>query len=166
MSQPSRKRLVVVVAAIVVILLIAFFALKHQKPAIQPVQVTTIDTTGLPHTGQAGAPNTIVAVEDLKCFGCMMYNTRLYPDIKKQLIDTGKANYHVLLMSFLPGSKPAANTAMCLREQNPAYFFDFVHYAYAHQPPETQNWAIPARLFRMAVAAVPNVDKTKLTQSQ
>jgi protein-disulfide isomerase len=163
MSQQSNRRFILVVLIVVILAIIAiFFFRDHNGPKTGKTQ--HIDYAGLPIIGNPKAPNKILAVEDLKCHGCMVYNNLIYPKLKKAFIDTGKASYHVLLVSFLPGSEPAANTALCLYQQKPAYFFSFVHTAYANQPPETVDWATPAKLIQLARTAAPQADFTALSQ--
>lgn len=162
MSQPFNRRFILAIVLIVIIAIVAIFFFHSQnEPKVGEAQ--PINYTGLPLVGDPNAPNQILAVEDLKCHGCMVYNNLIYPQIKKELIDTGKANYRVLLVSFLPGSTPAGNVALCLYEQKPAYFFDFVHTTYANQPPETEDWATPAKLMQLARQAAPDTDFTALS---
>jgi protein-disulfide isomerase len=162
MSQQSNRRFILVVLLVVILAIIAIFFFRGQNgPKVGKAQ--TISYAGLPALGNPQAPNKILAVEDLKCHGCMVYNNLIYPKLKKAFIDTGKASYHVLLVSFLPGSTPAGNTALCLYQQKPAYFFNFVHTVYANQPPETENWATPAKLMQLARKAAPTADFTALS---
>lgn len=164
MSQQSNRRFVWVVLLVVVIAVLAIFFLRdhNHRPATEKVQ--TINYKGLPVIGDLNAPNQILAVEDLKCHGCMVFNNLIFPELKKAYIDTGKASYHVLLVGFLPNSEPAANTAFCLNAQNPSYFFNFLKAVYANQPPETDNWATPAKLIQFARLAAPTANFTTLGQ--
>lgn len=164
MSQQSNRRFILVVIAVIIIAILAIVFFRHKNNMAASGGVQNINTTGLPTTGKADASNQIVVIEDLKCHGCMIYNNTVYPQLKKELIDTGKASYHVLLVSFLPGSEPAANAALCLGAQNPTYFFQFVHDSYANQPPETEDWATPARLMQIARASTQNANFNKLSQ--
>ncbi len=164
MPEKSNRRFILVVIAVVIIAILAIIFFHHRNNITPTGSVQNINYAGLPTVGKADAPNQILAIEDLKCHGCMIYNNTVYPQLKKELIDTGKASYHVLLVSFLPGSEPAANAALCLYEQDPAYFFQFVHDSYANQPPETEDWATPARLMQIARASTPNANFNKLSQ--
>lgn len=145
---------------VVIIAAIAFFVLKPHKN-LGPKAV--IQTAGLPTLGDPQAKNQIVAFEDLKCANCAVYNKTLFPQVKSELIDKGKAKYTVILLAFIPGSIPAANTAYCLYQQNPAYFFPFVDYVYQHQPDESTNWATVTQLMQFANAAAPKANQQKLS---
>ena len=83
----------------------------------------------------------MVVFEDYKCIDCRNYNLTLYPEIKKQLIDTGKAKYTVVSLSFLWASMPAANAALCLAHQSPRYLFEYAQFIFEHQKPESEDWA-------------------------
>lgn len=145
---------------VVLIAAIAFFIVKPYKNLGSKAAIQTI---GLPTLGDPKAKNYIVAFEDLKCANCAIYNKTLFPQIKSELIDKGKAKYSVILLAFIPGSPPAANTAYCLYQQNPDYFFPFVDYVYQHQPDENSNWASVAQLMQFANAAVPKANQQKLS---
>lgn len=164
MSQQSTRRFILIVAVIVIIAAIALFFFNHKNKSTPSQVVQQIDYSGLPSLGSANAPNKILAIEDLKCHGCMIYNNAIYPQLQKELIDTGKVSYHVLLVSFIPGSEPAANAALCLYSQKPDYFFQFIKTSYLHQPPENENWATPARLIEIAKLAAPQADLNTLSQ--
>lgn len=105
----------------------------------------SIDTTNQPTLGKSHVKIHLVAFEDLKCSNCARFNVEIFPYIKKQLIDTGIANYTMINLAFVPGSMPAANAARCVYAQNKKLFFDFTEYLFQNQPPENQDWAtIPA----------------------
>ena len=121
MSQKSNRRFILIVLAVVFVAILAIFFFRHINKSTTNNKAQTINYSNLPAIGNLNAPNKILAVEDLKCHGCMVYNNLIYPQLKKELIDSGKSSYHVLLVSFLPGSEPAANVAYCLNAQNPDY---------------------------------------------
>lgn len=164
MSLKSNSRFIIVVTVVALAAVGALMFFKHRDRTPHEHKVQTINYRGLPMLGNPHAKHKVLAVEDLKCYGCMMYNNLVYPEIKKNFIDTRKASYHVLLVSFLPGSAPAANAAYCLQEQDPHYFFSFLEEVYADQPPESENWATPARLIKMARKAAPKADFKQFAQ--
>lgn len=167
MEKLSRSRwiqiaVIVIVLLVIVAALIAYFCrpVKMSSPPPPPV---AIDTTNQPTEGNATAKVHIVAFEDLKCFNCKRYELNIFPKIKELYIDTNKASYSFINLAFIFGSMPAANAARCLYDQNPAYFFPFVHYVYSHQPPESEDWATIPALMDMA-SHIQGVDKDKLSQ--
>ena len=164
MSPRSTRRFILVVLLVVILAIIAIFFFSHANKATMNTETKTINYTGLPVIGNPSSPNKILAIEDLKCHGCMVYNNLVYPQLKNDLINSGKATYHVLLVSFLPGSEPVANAAYCLNEQNSDYFFSFIHTVYANQPPESEDWATPATLIQFAKKSAPQANLIALSQ--
>lgn len=144
-----NKRVLISTLIFVIIAAVAFVLIqkKANRPDLPPHK--NIDISGQP-TLNKGAPIQIIAFEDLKCSNCKRYSTELYPEIKKQYIDTGKASYTTITLAFLPGSEPAGNTALCLAEQDSNYYFEFADYVFANQPNEMLNWATTETLLDFA----------------
>lgn len=154
------KKAVLFTLALILVGALAFYFFKPHEPLPQMV---AIDTTDQPTQGNDKASIHIVAFEDLKCENCMRFNTTIYPKIKKDLIDTGKAKYTMINLGFIPGSMPAANAARCIYTQNPKAFFEFVDYIYDHQPPESKDWATIPTLMNMA-KHIHGLDKKQLSE--
>jgi len=53
----------------------------------------TINISGMPLLGSADAPTTIMAFGDFQCLGCKYWFLNIHPNITKNLIETGKANF-------------------------------------------------------------------------
>lgn len=165
MSEKSTaKKITLIILAIALIAAIVLFSVFRPHPTVlaKPIHLTT--NASLPTLGNKKAKIKILAFEDLKCSNCKRYNQTLFPKIKKQLIDTGKAQYSVVLLAFIPGSPPAANAAYCLYEQSPDFFFPFIDYTYQHQLAENEDWATVSRLLQYANAAAPKANMNKLSR--
>lgn len=159
MNNHLMRKMVLLVLLLLVAGLLAFYFLKP-KAALSPA--VSIDTRNQPSIGNENAKIHIVTFEDLKCGNCMRFNTQIYPLIKKEWIDTGKAKYTMINLAFIPGSLPAANAARCIYTQNPKAFFDFVDHVYNNQPPEDQDWATIPTLMQMA-SLIHGIDKSQLS---
>jgi len=162
MSSSSGKRFVISIVILIVVVVAAFLVFKPKNTAPPPAHIL-IDATGQPTTGNPKAPLHIIAFEDLKCANCRRYNMSVYPKIKANYINTHRAQYTVIPLSFLPSSAPAGNAALCLYHQKPSFFFDFVEYVYLHQPPESTNWATLSALLQMANQSTPSADMNALS---
>ena len=163
----SKKTIRAIMLIIILLILggSVLWYFKYQQQSAHsrgPLKVVKIDTNNQPMLGNPNAKNHIVVFEDLKCVACMMYNTQVYPQLKKQYIDTGKANYTINL-AFLPHSDIAATTARCLYQQKPAYFFQFVAYTYHHQGAENDNWTTIPTMQHYA-STIKGVNMDKLSQ--
>ena len=65
---------------------------------------------------------------------------------------------------------PAAIAWLCAYDQDKKFpnnelFFKFVEYTYANQPPESENWATPEKLEKMAKGASPAIKIDVLHES-
>lgn len=58
-------------------------------------------TAGLPLRGDAKAPVTIVEFGDFQCVACVQFFATVEPQLKKELIDTGKANMAFKPLTFI-----------------------------------------------------------------
>jgi len=178
-THAPRKR--VIATLIIFILLIIAFALYQKKAtseqttrklnhATETSTDSTLSTDTLaplvydqPTIGRPQANLHIVAFEDLKCTGCKYFMNHVFPQIKSQLIDTGKAQYTVVTLAFISGSTPAGNAALCIAKQSTTDFFAFLKVVYANQPDERLDWATKPTLLDFA-KQVPGVNISKLTQ--
>lgn len=120
-----------------------------------------------PTIGYTKAKVHVVVFEEPKCGNCREYNEKIYPQIKKQFIDTNKITYTVIPVSFLPGSMPAAIALLCAYNADPLYpnnelFFAYLDYMYKNQPSEKTDWATTERLVEMAEKTSPVINPNQL----
>lgn len=93
----------------------------------------TTNLTGAPYIGdKSKAKVAIVEFSDFECPYCQRHHQQVYPDIKKNYIDTGKVVYAYRTYVAVSGHNPAAtleaNAAYCLTEQlggNGSKFFEY-----------------------------------------
>lgn len=135
---------------------------RSQLPASIP-----INTKGQPTIGYAKARVHVVVFEEPKCSHCREFSNDIFPQIKKEFIDTNKIRYTVIPVSFLPGSMPAAIAALCVYEENPLYpndelFFKYFDYLYRHSPKQSSDWTSTDKLVGFAHATSPAIQLDKL----
>lgn len=163
----SKKTIILIIALFAIALIVVGIILKTKNASslsgLNSPKAVTINTEGQPTIGNKNAPLHIVAFEDLKCSNCKNYSNVLFPKIKKQYIDTGRAQYSMILLAFINGSASAANAALCLREQSENYFFPYIDYLYKTQPPETENWTTASHLLIAASQATPEANREQLS---
>ncbi len=104
----------------------------------------------------------IVVFEEPKCTQCRDFNNRIYPQIKKEYIDTNKVSYTTIPVSFLPRSMPAAIALLCVYKENRSYpnaqlFFKYLDYIYLHAPEEHVDRATIPTLIDYAQATSPAI---------
>lgn len=161
--QSKQIKAGIVVVALIALVSAIIVGYQHKKKiaTAKPLVKQAISIKNQPTLGNKDNPIQIVAFEDLKCMMCRVFNVGLYPKIKKDYIDTGKASYTVINLAFIPGSINAAMTARCLYDQKPSYFFQFVSYLYRHQGPENKNWTTIANMLSDA-SKISGVDTIAL----
>lgn len=151
-----RKR--VVLATVAFFILAAgslWYGLYHGHPS--PSQELLLPAS-TPVLGDPQAPIHIVVFEDFKCPQCKRFNSQILPELKRKYINVRLANYALVILSFIPGSQPAGNAALCVQEQQPTSFFSFSEYLFQHQADETTDWATPAALLEFAEQSVPSLN--------
>lgn len=159
MSQTPYKRLVLL--TIMLIALISVIVVFLSKPGkSKPV---LLDTSNQPTIGAAAAPVQIIVFEDLKCPGCRDYTLKFFPKLKTKYIDSGKVKYTTLMLSFIPGSRVAANAIYCAYAQDPKFFYPYVEKIFQKQMDEKANWATVTQLLKLA-QQVPGINQQQLHQ--
>lgn len=98
----------------------------------------TIDYEGQPFIGEESAPVEIVEFGDYKCTHCKDFNDSLFPIIKEELIETGKAKFYFMNYSFIsPDSTKSAQLAETVyQELGNEKFWEFHNLLFANQQTE------------------------------
>ena len=86
----------------------------------RPALTSPLLLKGEPTLGSASAPITIVEFSDFECSYCRRFHEKVFPNIKRQYIDTGLVRFvhKDLPLPFHPHALPAAAAARCAGEQN------------------------------------------------
>jgi len=188
-SKDNKKRKqtwVVMISTIVVLLLIAgivtiVFQNKSQSPSdgvAQPKESSNesaqqqndpISYMGQPMMGKADAPVKIAEFGDYKCIYCHQFEMDIFPQLKKDFIDTGKVQFYFMNYTIIAqDSVLAANAGEAIFAMYPDRFWDFHQLLYENQGSETDAWVTDDLLIKLAKKAVPNLDehqfKTALDQ--
>jgi len=98
-------------------------------------QTATINYEAQPFKGDKEAPVNIVEFGDYKCPHCKVFNENAFPEIQKELIDTGKAKFYTMNYPFLaPDSTTAAKFAETVyKELGNQTFWKFHDLLFANQ---------------------------------
>lgn len=79
-----------------------------------------------PTLGEEQAKVELILFEDFRCAHCRTFCQEIFPQIKKNYIDSGKVRYTVVPLAFLKGSKPIANAALAVFKHSPDRFFAYL----------------------------------------
>jgi protein-disulfide isomerase len=152
-KKKMRKGMLIAGAIIVVVLIVlAIFQ------AIQPKKGFPFDYASQPTIGQADAPIKMVEFGDFKCPHCQTFATTVYPQLKKDFIDTGKVQLSFIDFQIIDGSMPAALAAKSVYHQNKAAFWTYYDAIFKNQQGEKVDWATSEFLTNLAKAEKIPVD--------
>jgi protein-disulfide isomerase len=155
----NQKTLVKVTLILLALIVAAtIFQARHVYHSTEITDTTsgtmTVDTSDQPVLGQATAPVYVVAFESLECSHCQRYMETIFPEFKKQYIDTGKVKYTPILISY-SHYDVAGQAAYCALKQGSSAYFAFLDQAYLNQP-HAPFWTITSLLD--VAKSVPSFD--------
>lgn len=140
---------------------------RNQNKADTAGPNTTFDFAGQPFLGKADAPVKMVVFEDFKCPNCKQFEDRIFPEIQKKYVDTGKVQVYKInypfLASHLPtdDSKLAAQAAECAYDQKGNDGYNGMStILFRAQGSEAVVWATKDKLVELA-GSVDGIDPDK-----
>jgi protein-disulfide isomerase len=142
-----RQKLVLLTAVLAVAVVGVFFY-YHQGSLPQAV---SFDVSNQPSIGSPSAPVHLVVFEDLKCFNCRKFQVKIFPEIKKKYIDTGKVRFTFVPLSFLDNSERVANALLSVYSKNPDRFFPYLERIERAFSTGKEDWDSEERLIGYAV---------------
>lgn len=124
-------------------------------PKPQPKYADIQVPANAPRLGDPAAKVTVVEFADFQCPYCGKFQQEVYPLIKQEYVDTGKASFVYLDFTFLGDeSKFAAQAAKCAAEQGK--FWEYHDKLFNSQRGENQGAFAVAKLKGFARGIVPN----------
>jgi protein-disulfide isomerase len=115
----------------------------------KPVAITDISFNNPPVLGAANAPLTLVEFADFQCPYCKAFFLKIFPQLKRDYIDTGKVRLLSQHMGFLgEESLQAAEAARCAQAQDA--FWQFHDRLYELQDGENVGTFVPENLKKLA----------------
>jgi protein-disulfide isomerase len=131
----------------------------------KPTTEETFDYSKHPSIGSANAPVKVMEFGDFKCPYCKNFHDQIYPQLKKDFIDTGKVQMFFTNYEFIgPDSMTAAIAGESIYKQNNDAFWKYYDAIYANQGKEDQIWATPEFLIDLVKKNVSGVDVNKLSE--
>lgn len=127
-----------------------------------------INLEGEPMIGNPNASVTVVEFGDYRCPVCKQFHAQVYPQLKKDYIDTGKIKFHFVSYSFLdqgfPGdtSTTASVASECVYNQDEEQFWNFHNALYNNQGPEREDWATEDFVLSLARNKTSGLDYEEL----
>lgn len=172
MSNKNKKsRSLVVYTLIVVVLFGALFALNAASKKNEDENKTISEApsvSGQPIAGNQGAKVSVVEFGDYKCPSCKAWEQQIWPQLKKDYVDTGLATYSFINTLFHgEESRLAAEASEAIWKSNPEQFWDFHSALFAKQPDVNHDvaWVTADSLLEVARASVPGLDEEAFKQN-
>jgi protein-disulfide isomerase len=127
-----------VLAAAVLTLLALSSPVSAAESAADPTAAPLPDVDPLPDMslGQQTAPINIIEYASMTCPHCAHFDEVVFPELKKNYIDTGKVYY---VFREFPLDGVALRASMVARCMDKSHFFDFIHTLFRTQA----VWATP-----------------------
>ncbi|MCJ8007660.1 DsbA family protein [Lederbergia wuyishanensis] len=158
----NNKKIVlftVVIFAIIVALVLVFNN-KGKNESQEKVSLKNLENQ--PTMGNEDAPVTIVEFGDYKCPSCKAWGERVFPQLQKDYIDTGKAKLTYINVLFHGNeSVLAALASESVFKQDPENFWAFHKGIYDAQPSNQNHddvWVTTDMLVEIAKAYAPNIN--------
>jgi protein-disulfide isomerase len=150
LAEVARKKKMRLIMLIVVAIIAVAVIVLAIIQANQPKKGFPFDYASQPTIGQANAPIKMVEFGDFKCPVCKTFAATVYPQLKKDFIDTGKVQMSFINFSFIKGSTPAAIAAESVYHQNKEAFWPYYDAIYKNQQDELADWATSEFLSNLA----------------
>jgi len=163
-QQQKQRRMRILIWATVILFAAIVAVAFILKPEPKPI---TIDYGKVPTVGSENAPVKIVEFGDFKCPACRIFSQNIYPQLKADFIDTGKASFSYLNYTIISpngDSVTAAVAAQAVYHQNKDAFWTYYKTLFDHQGDEHTVWATPDYLVQLAKQADLGIDYDKLSR--
>ncbi|MEK3790724.1 DsbA family protein [Paenibacillus sp. FSL R7-0204] len=112
-----------------------------------------------PRMGNANAKVKIIEFADFKCPACKKWKEANWDSLKKEFLDTGKAEIYFVNYAFIDrDSILAASAGEAIAKQNNEKFWEYYEKLYDHQGDETEIWATPGFLLDFVKNNIDGID--------
>jgi len=121
-------------------------------------------TEGQPTLGEVNAPVTVVEFGDFKCPACKAWGERVFPELVKDYVDTGKVKFSYINVLFHgEESELGSLAAESVFKNSPDAYWDFHKGLFKEQPSENHDalWITQEKILEVASSS-PSIDVEKL----
>lgn len=151
------------ISGVVIVAFLIFFAMNSGNDSTQNVaneEPLEYEFTyeGQPSIGDEDAPIKIAEFGDYSCSHCKDFHDVVYPEIKKDFIDTGKVQFFFINFPFIDDdSVNIAKGGEAVFAQNKDAFWDYHDLVYQQEQREEQ-WATNDVLTELVADNLPHID--------
>ncbi|PRX74443.1 protein-disulfide isomerase [Bacillus sp. V-88] len=153
MKKSSPMKYLVLLTILVAVILAAIVILNNKAQNKDESLESHPDTNNQPLLGEKDAPVSVVEFGDFKCPACKAWGERIYPQLKEDFIDTGKANLsYVNVLFHGEESTLGALAAESVFKNDPDSYWAFQKELFNQQPEEDHDapWITVEKLLEVA----------------
>ncbi|EDL65602.1 BdbD [Bacillus sp. SG-1] len=146
------KYLVLITLAVVILLAMIVVLTNKSKDTDQTLE-SHPPTANQPMIGKKDAPASVVEFGDFKCPACKAWGEMIYPQLKADFIDTGKANFTYINTEFHgKESTLSALAAESILKNDPGSYWEFHKKLFEEQPADNHDalWITVDKLVEVA----------------
>lgn len=115
--------------------------------------------------GEKEAPVHVTLFSDFKCPACRTWDATVLPLLKKDYIDKGTVQFHLINFPFIgEDSDLGAAAGEAIYKQDPASFWVFFDELYQKQRSDTEEWITEELVTNIVTEKLPNIDVEKFKQ--
>lgn len=167
MSTNNPMKLLMFITMIITVFVVAIVMINHsQNTDSQNVALSAhppLDNQ--PTLGNLNSSVSVVEFSDFKCPACKEWNETIFPQLKREFIDTGKISFsYVNVLFHGDESALAALASETIWHQSEEAFWEFKKGLYKEQPSSNTTWITHQKLIEVAHATVPSIDLQKFEQ--
>ncbi|OAB40426.1 DsbA family protein [Paenibacillus antarcticus] len=167
----NKAKPLVLITLVVITLIVALFIIttKQEEKAKEPAQFSKQPSLlNQPTLGNDDASVSVIEFGDYKCPSCKSWSERIYPQLMKDYIDTGKIKFAYINVLFHgEESQLASLAAESVFAQDPQAFWTYHKALYAAQPAQAnhdESWITQESVLDMAKTNIPQIDLIKLEE--
>ncbi|WP_342564839.1 thioredoxin domain-containing protein [Paenibacillus sp. FSL R7-0345] len=171
MKNNHKKYTIVLGFVVIIVVILSFFNIFNEKTSANELP-TLMDAKGKldikkgdfdlenqPFLGEESAPVKVIEFLDFKCPVCKNWDKEVFPEFKKEFIDTGKVQFYFINFPFLgPDSIEAALAAETIYNQNSKLFWEFKEKFLENQGSEMKIWATEEFILNFVKEEIDGVD--------
>ncbi len=166
--NPMKPLILITITVFVLISLIVVLDNKQNNGSADKVLASHPPIENQPTLGDSNAPVSVVEFGDYKCPACREWSEYIFPQLKKDYIDTGKISFSYINVLFHGAESYLGSLAgEAIWYQEPDAFWAFNKALYKEQPPRQSHddyWITLEKIMEIAKGTVPHIDLNQLEQ--
>ncbi|QOY36900.1 DsbA family protein [Anaerobacillus isosaccharinicus] len=165
-SNPMKPLILVTIAVVILVSVIVVLNSKQNTESNDVVFANHVPIDNQPTLGNLNAPVSVVEFGDYKCPACKEWSEHIFPQLKKDFIDSGKITFSYINVLFHGEESYLGSLAgESVWNQDPDAFWDFNKALYSEQPTRQNHddyWITVDKVIDVAQKAVPQINLDQL----